>query len=333
MKTATSLPRHATSSAHARARAAAVSASPFVERCGTSICLRGAPFPLYAASVLFASADPTGTMVRARAQGLNTVRLVNFLDESGSPSTAPFDEARWRAVDREIAAGRAAGLHVILDLSTYRNLLGHSQNPYTADWARFLAWVTSRRNTVSGVRYKDDPTIAMVSLAGEIEAPNSDAGRALGETTAQLTAFFARTAREFRAHDPNHLLSTGGLLQLDWDSGIDWRAIGSLTAVDVIAVHVYSRADRLVTLPAVAAWARAHAKPWVLEEFGLPQSAGDRARAAYFGSVITQASQKGAAGIGFWNSGPEHKPGSFDVNSSTPLTWAVVVSSAPRRTL
>jgi hypothetical protein len=284
---------------------------------------------MYAASVLFVNSDPVGTMARARAQGLNTVRLVNFIDEHGNPASAPFDATHWKQVDRAIAAASAADLKVILDLSTYRNVLATTRNPYTMDWGPFLRWVSDRTNTATGVRYKDDPTIAMVSLAGEIEAPNGDAGRALGETPAQITAFFARTAREFKAVDRNHLLSTGGQLQLNWNSGIDWRAIGSLSSVDVLAIHVYSAADRSQTIPAVSAWARANRKPWLLEEFGLAQKAGDRTRATYFRSLITQASRAGAAGIGYWNCGPELKPGTFDVNRGTPLTWAVIASSAP----
>jgi hypothetical protein len=310
-------------------RATATAPSPFVQRCGASLCLAGKPFPMFAASVLSVNDDPSGTMARARAQGLNTVRLVNFLDEHGDPATAPFDLSHWAAVDRAIAAARAAGLKVILDLSTYRNLLAASRNPYTADWGSFLRWVFARKSTTSGIQYKDDPTIALVDLAGEIEAPNSDAGRALGETSDQITAFFTRTAREFKADDPNHVLSTGGLLQLDWDSGIDWRTIGSIASIDMLAIHVYSAADRLKTIPAVSSWARANGKPWMLEEFGLPQRTGDETRANYFGSVFAKAEQTGAAGVGFWNSGPQLNGDSYDVNQATPLTWLAVSSNAP----
>jgi hypothetical protein len=268
-------------------------------------------------------------MDAARAQGLNTVRLVNFLHEDGNPATAPYDEGSWRLVDEDIAQARTRGLLVILDLSTYRNLLQRHGNPYTADWGLFLRWVAARRNTVAGTRYRDDPTIAMIALAGEVDGPNSSPGRALGLTTKQLTDFYSRSAREWKAADPNHIVSTGGFLSLDWNSGIDWRAIGMLPAIDLLAIHVYSDNDRNITEPAVAAWALENGKAWFVEEFGETQSVGDAWRAGYFRSVIAQARANGSAGVAFWNLGPEVVGGSHDVNPSTPLTWGTVKTAAP----
>lgn len=322
------IPRRLATTTSARLHAATPS-SPFLKTCGRAFCKGGSAFSLYGASALFASADPAATMERARAQGLNTVRLVNFLHEDGNPASAPYDASSWRAVDREIAQAASAGLLVILDLSTYRNLLQRHGNPYTTDWGPFLRWVAARKNTVTNVVYRDDPTIGMIALAGEADGPNSSSGRAMNLTTQEVTRFYARSAREWKAADPNHIVSTGGFLYLDWNSGIDWRAIGGLSDIDVLAVHVYSDNDRTMTVPAVAAWARNAAKPWLVEEFGQTQSTGDSTRAAYFRSVISDMRARGTAGVAFWNLGPEVAPGSHDVNPSTPLTWRLVKELAP----
>jgi endo-1,4-beta-mannosidase len=307
-----------------------------MQTCGTSFCLEGSPIALVGASTLGGLDDPSGRIALAGAAHLNTVRVVDFLDEQAPDlATAPFDEARWTRVDREIAAARHAGLHVILDLSTYRNLLMHHQvNPYTFDWAPFVATVAGRVNTVTGVAYRDDPTIAIISIAGEVEPLTR--GSAVTPTTPQLTEFYARTLREMHDADPNHLVSAGGLLQLDWNSGIDWRSIFELPGNDIPAIHVYSARDETVTLPAVAVAMRALGKPWIIEEFGIPQSAGDATRAAAFRRIFGEATTADAAGVLFWDLGPElngvgGKAETYDINPATPLTFATVVGYASSR--
>jgi endo-1,4-beta-mannosidase len=188
----------------------------FVTTCGRQLCIDGRPWLLYGASAYRGLADPLATVRRVQDAGLNTLRIVNFLDEEhGQPATAPFDESSWQQVDRLIATAAAAHLRVILDLSTYRNLLLHAGvNPYTTDWGPVVDFVTSRRNTVTGVRYRDDPTIALISLAGEVE-PFEHSDTDVGVERAHITTFFTRTLGQWKAADPRHLVNTGGLLHLD----------------------------------------------------------------------------------------------------------------------
>ena len=306
----------------------------FVSACGTSLCLGGRTWYLFGASDLGGLDDPTGTAELAVAARLDTLRIVDFLDEHGPVDSAPYDPVRWSRVDAAIAAAGRSGLHVLLDLSTYRNLLWNAGlNPYTWDWGPFVAFVTQRANMVSGLRYRDDPTIALVAFAGEIEPLNTPANTR-GVTTPQVTGFFERTLGQWRAQDGRHLLSTGGLLQLDWDSGIDWRAIFGLANVDVCSIHDHSAADRTITTPQVAAYCASIGKPWITEEFGWPQSVGDGARADAFRAMYALQRRWAAAGVAFWNLGPEIAGANgvtetYDVNRSTSLTWAAVTDSAP----
>jgi endo-1,4-beta-mannosidase len=253
--------------------------------------------------------------------------MVDFLDTRGAVTTAPFDENRWVRVDRGIAAAAARGLKVLLDLSTYRNLLQqHGLNPYNVDWRPFLEFMTRRRNTVTGRIYADDPTISMVVLAGEVDPPNSST-TCCGINTDSINAFFTRTARQFKALDRNHLLCPGGLFHIDWNSGIDYRTIFAIPEIDVAAVHDYDN-GRQNSGPA-AAYCQLIGKPWILEEFGRPQSMGDAARASYFQGIYDSARGFNAAGIGFWNLWTDIRPDTYDVNPSTPLTWEVVRRNAP----
>lgn len=298
--------------------------SPFVTRCGTGLCLAGKPWSMFAASDYGTLGTPDAESVLANEAGVNTIRIVNFLNESGSPSTAPFDAATWAQVDQAIASAKAHNLHVELDLSTYRNLLLNAGlNPYTTSWESFLSFVAHRRNTVTGVVYANDPTIALVAIAGE-PAPINTPSNTLGVTTAELTDFYNTTMTEWKSLDPNHLVTTGGFLQLTWNSGIDWQSIMKLSSDDVCDIHVYSTADQTITLPAVASLCASIGKPWITEEFGFPISLGDAARAAVFNLQFSLQRQYGAAGVGFWNLGPQTDSGSYDVGPSEPLTFAAV---------
>jgi hypothetical protein len=310
------------------------SSGGFVSACGTALCLAGRPWYLYGASDLGGLGDPGARASLAVGARLNTLRVVNFLDEHGSVGSAPYDLAYWSRVDAVIGAARTAGLRVILDLSTYRNLLWNAgRNPYSWDWGPLVAFVTQRSNTVTGIRYGDDPTIALVAFAGEVEPLNTPAN-VLRITAQQLTSFYERTFAQWRANDSRHLLSTGGLLQLAWDSGIDWRSIFGLANDDVCSIHDYSTADQTVTTPAVAAYCASIGKPWITEEFGWDQAVGDAARAADFSAMYGLQSRYAAAGVGFWNlgttvAGTGGVTATHDVNPSTPLTWSVVGSNAP----
>ncbi len=298
----------------------------FVKACGTQLCIDGKPWEPYFASSYDANLHLTWD-INAAAQGhLNTIRINNFLDNDGNPQTAPYDEAHWEIVDRLIAFARAKGLHVLLDLSAYRNLTtqNDTQNPYLVDWKPFLTFVINRVNTVTHLRYGDDTTIALFDIAGEVSPPNGT--DPLHETPLQITSFFARTAREFKALDHHHLLSTGGLYQLNWNSGIDYKTLFSNPNIDVCAVHAPPTGEDAVI---TAQFCGSIHKPWLWEEFFQEQGVGDAARAQFFQQTYDVGKRLHDAGIGFWNLGPGLGVTNDDVGPQTPLVWQVVIKNAP----
>ncbi len=289
---------------------------------------------MFGASVLFAIDDPEPTLRLVPQSGINTLRIVDEIDwKSPDLLSAPFDEGHWANVDRLLALARERGLHVILDVSSVRNLyLEHKMNPYVIDWGPFVRFVTGRVNTVTGVAYRDDPTIALISVAGEVDG--LDQPGPLYPTPRQLVEFYRRTFAQLRQADPNHLLSTGGLTHLDYPADIPWREIFALDDCDVVAIHTYSRGDGLLSLPVVAADAAAIGKPWINEEFGFKQSLGDAARAAATERVYSESFSHGAAGVSVWNLGPQVQgapgvPQTYDINESTPLTLSAMRRHAP----
>ena len=127
--------------------------------------------------------------------------------------------------------------------------------------------------------------------------------------------------------DQNHVISSGGLLQYGWNSGIDWRSI--FQSVDVCALHGYSQSD-VAALSTVAAFCASLGKPWIAEEFGYQQAIGDGARAQAFQAIYDMVRTNQAAGVSFWNVGPELAGHSHDVSPQTPLTWETVRANAPQ---
>ena len=314
--------------------------SAYVTTCGTSLCLEGSVWPMYGASHPIWESNVATTMTLAAEEHLNLVRLTDWMNVNG-PLTGAYAQSQWDTVDAYIAAASAQGLHVVLDLSTYRNLLWNNCVGPSYDWSSFLNWVAHRVNTVSGRVYADDPTIAMVSLAGEYNPPttytytdNSGSSCTMSYSTSDLTSFFERTLSEARADFPNQLVDTGGFSYLDWNSGIDWKTIMADPNDQVCAVHVYSSGDAGTTVPNVSSYCRGLGKPWIIEEFGFQQSLGDAVRAQDVQGRYTLARDYGAAGVAFWNLGPQvqgvnYSATTYDINPQTPLTFAVVVRNAP----
>jgi hypothetical protein len=313
--------------------------------CATLLCADSAPWRLYGATIYhpgnlppeWGIVDPSGTVALARAAGLNAVRLTDFLSTTGDPSAAPFDAVPWARVDTMIAAAEKAGLHVALSLADYREMLWNScVDPYTTNWSRYLTYVGDRVNTVTGRVYKDDPTIAFVSIAGEplqvgrhtFTAETTRRPCTITYTTHDLTAFYKSTTRQWKALGGSVLVDSGGLGYLDLaDSGIDWRSIFSLPTNAFCAIKTYG---------GMQAWAhnaRAYCaairKPIIDEEFGWDQSAGDSRRAAQFQAQYAQLRGMGFAGVAFWNLGYERATSSYDVSPATPLTFEAVEANAP----
>lgn len=314
---------------------------PFVTTCGTRLCLHGRVWHLHGASFIAGWHDIPGRVAMARDAGLNTLRVVNFSCSTCDPSSA-YDEVYWRRVDQSIAEAAVAGLKIILDLSDYRNMLySVGANPYAADWEPYVRFVATRSNTITGLKYGDDPTIALVSFAGEVEPLTADAAYTeRGITAAQVVEFYRRTFAQWRAHDRNHLLNTGAQGHIDWPSGVPWQEMFALPDNAVCGISLYGANNgetaRRITVPAVAGYCGRAGKPWIAQEFGFQQLLGDRARSEQFRTTYEFARMYGAAGSSVWNLGDQDASQAryattFDVFPGTPLTWAAVKEEAARQ--
>lgn len=152
----------------------------------------------------------------------------------------------------------------------------------------YVRAVVSRTNTVTGVRYADDPAIMAWQLANEPRPAGSEARAA-----ANLPAFngwIADTARLIKSMDPHHLVSTGSeglkgsveradiLLDAHRSPDIDyltahiWPANwGWLNRQDMAGTDADARARTAEYIRQHIGFARELGKPLVIEEFGYPR--------------------------------------------------------------
>jgi hypothetical protein len=315
----------------------------FVYVCGTSLCLHGQPFRIKGATT-YGQLDTFDAEVTLAAQArINLLELVEFETKYHDLADA-MSEATWTRVDGALAVAATHGLHVLLNFSSYgQSLAKAGRTPTTTDWQPYLSFVANRMNTVTHVRYADDPTLAMVELWGEIPPPN---GTGTNGTPQQMTDFFKRSLGEWKALDANHLANTGGFSYLNEANaaGIDWKTIMADPSDDVCAVEINSQPDRDVTVPMVSAFCQQLGKPWFLSAWSAcngtpPQFSGDidhytaDAQAALHAAdmyavaadtgVTGAAPSMAAVGSDFWNLGPQASP-TCDVNPMFPMTFAAV---------
>jgi len=124
----------------------------------------------------------------------------------------------------------------------------------------YKAWIAhllNRVNSITGVKYKDDPTIMMWELANEPRCIGSGGANAYPRspncTTDTLVSWAGEMSRYIKSIDRNHLVSVGdeGFLCLpngtDWtdncSEGVDSYAFAALPHVDAMSMHLYPDAD------------------------------------------------------------------------------------------
>jgi len=261
----------------------------------------------------------------ARTAGFDVLRtwafgLIGNADGSNSVAPAPdgvyfqyFDGAKpafndgpdgLERLDYVIDAARRAGLRLVLPLTNnwsdfggidqyvrWRGATHHDDfytDPVIKGWYKeYLDHILNRVNTITGVRYRDDPTIMMWELGNEPRCKGSGIyPQSAACTTATVTGWAGEMSAYLKSLDPHHLVGVGdegffcdGPDAPDWidncGEGVDSIALSSLPAVDVMSYHLYpdswgnrtaAWADGYITRHNTAA--RQIGKPAMLGEFG-----------------------------------------------------------------
>ena len=193
------------------------------------------------------------------------------------------------------------------------------------DYKDWVKYVVNRRNTITGVQYKNDPTIFGWDLMNEPTAVPKRLARAWTQEMATYV----------KSQDPNHLVSSGSANVTDRLGDL------SIPSVDFGTWHGYPLYyklsvvgfDRLIT--EFCGIAAERNKPVVLEEFGYARSNPDQA-AAYRRWLGTLTGDPDCAGWVVWRlvsrqqngSYPEDEHDQFDVHNDGGPLWGVLKAAA-----
>jgi len=215
---------------------AALPALDFVGVDGTAFVAGGRRLALRGEDVANA-ADAFQHLAGARDKGVNLLQIrVDGLAQSSAPGIP--SEAGWRQLDQVLATAAKAGVYILPSLSSFRSgggaarlskgLGGTSSGLYLADgrarqWYLFLlAQAGNRRNTVTGVAYKDDPAIFGWCLGADLGDPDDPLGERAGN-------WARRSAAVIKQADPRHLVGVHFVLEVP-------PALGKAAALDFLAL-------------------------------------------------------------------------------------------------
>ena len=317
--------------------------SNFVVVCGMQLCLRGAPFRIHGATGYGTYDNPASEISLAQAGDVSTLELSEF-DSQYHDLSDVESAATWDRVDAFIAAASQANMHVILNLSEYgQSLQAAGQTATAVDWGPYLSFIANRTNSVTGVMYKDDPTIAMVELFGEICYPGETDSTCPAGTTGtadQMSAFFARSEAEWHADAPNILVSSGGFSHLNGTTGIPWQTIVADPLNATCDIEVNSPDDVSQSVATFTSYCQQLDKPWFLAAwsscYDSPSypftTVTDAAMASHASDMYNLADGQAPAayeaiGSDFWNLDDEGMtPGTCSLYPGFSATWTVVSS-------
>jgi mannan endo-1,4-beta-mannosidase len=189
-----------------------------------------------------------------------------------------------------------------------------------------LERVVTRRNTITGIMYRDDPTIFGYELMNE--------ARCLTGRWAERRAWIAEMSAYLRLLDPNHLIAPG-----DWGYRTaaerrEWLKDHALPNIDYCDVHIYPRDDHdsfVDSPPAlgefianrVAAAAIVN-KPLVFGEFGMSHDGfKGTSQIDWFRAYFDHTARDGAGGAMFWILTPDPDRG-YGITYSSPRDAGVI---------
>lgn len=201
------------------------------------------------------------TMRAATDAGFDVLRMWAFCAGQGGlclqPEPETYDERAFRHLDYVVASAKRYGLKLVPALVNNWGELG-GMDQYVA-WSStatrhddfyvdeecrqfyksFVEKVVTRTNTITGLEYRDDPTIMMWNLANE--------PRALSDPSGDITTeWFAEMASFLKSLDSNHLVTTGmeGFdIRDDWwsaEQGTDFVRAHEIDDIDVCSAHLHA---------------------------------------------------------------------------------------------
>jgi mannan endo-1,4-beta-mannosidase len=324
----------------------ATTGGDWVQRHGSSLWLNGRPFRFAGTNnyyLMYSSPYMVDDVLQtAAANGFTVMRTWGWLDQTpkngvvfqtfdGTAMTYNDGPDGLQRLDYVVAKAGSLGLKLVIPFTNdwadfggmdqYVRWVGGSYHDdfYTNAAAKQLYrdWIShllNHVNSITGVAYKDDPTIMTWELANEPRCVGSGAlPRSASCTTDTLTAWAAEMSAYVKSIDPRHLVSSGseGFLNIAGSTdgtrngydGVDELAIAKLPNIDVLSYHLYpdwwgkDAAWSVTWIRDHVMLARSIGKPSVLGEYGWRDKA---TRNAVFQSWTYTVLRYGGTGALYW---------------------------------
>jgi mannan endo-1,4-beta-mannosidase len=212
-------------------------------------------------------------------------------------------------------------------INVERAMLFYSNDVTRRMYREHVERIVTRRNTVTGTLYKDDPTIMGYELMNEAQAPT---GR-----RHERRAWVAEMSAFIRSLDQDHLITPGTWgYRSAWERR-EWLEEHRLPDVDFVDVHNYPRddLDSFVDSPAALgefienriSAAYAIDKPIVFGEFGMsPDGYKGFSITEWYRSFFENTARMGASGAVYWILTPDKARG-YGISYTTPRDEATRV--------
>ncbi|GAB4848546.1 Mannan endo-1,4-beta-mannosidase 7 [Ancistrocladus abbreviatus] len=250
----------------------------FIRTRGIHFMLNGSPFyanGFNAYWLMYVASDPSqrykvsNVFHEASSHGLSVARTWAFSDGGYRPlqySPGSYNDQMFKGLDFVIAEARRYGIRLILSfVNNYESFGGKKQY---VNWARnqgqylssdddffrnpvvkgyyknHIKTVLNRYNTVTGVLYKNDPTIMAWELMNEPRCTSDPSGRTIQFWIAEMASFV-------KSMDRNHLLEAGleGFyggsypqkmsINPGFNIGTDFIANNQIPGIDFATMHSY----------------------------------------------------------------------------------------------
>ena len=338
----------------------------FVRRIGSTLSLAGRPFRFNGNNTYYLQAEIAyrrnagveETLDKMAELGITVARANAHNDHPPSQDPAAiqtdpgvFNEANLVALDQSVAEAKKRNIRLILKLTNnwtaYGGIeryvqwkVGHT--PSAAEKATFYTdatikqWfkdyvktILLRRNTVTGLLYKDETAIMAWELGNELRNPVSGGGNA-------LVAWMTEMAAYIKSLDTNHLVADGGegfdddatlyagignRYPVAGSEGCSYHRMVQIADIDMVSYHMYPSSWGLNDTTDSTLWikrheelARAAGKVAYLGEYGKraadkspaacslePGRAYDSDRAKVFGAWLEQSAvMQASAGVMAW---------------------------------
>lgn len=372
------------------------SSTSFVKTRGSNFVLDGRPvyvngFNSYWLMVL--ATDPkdrekvTSVFEKAAAHGLTVARSWAFNDgnTSGALQTSPgvYNEEVFKGLDFVVFHAKSYGIRLILSfVNNFKDFGGRAQyvqwgrnaglniksdddfytNPTVKGYYKnHVKTVMTRVNSISGIAYKDDPTIFSWELINEPRCQSDPSGRTVQGWINEMAAYV-------KSIDSNHLLEAGmeGFYgestperkkynPVGDESGTDFIANNNIPWIDFVTVHSYpdiwlAGSDENAQLSFLKKWIQIHLedvervlkKPVLFAEFGksykdpgYSTTQRDRFYNTVYNNIYSTVSSGKAGGGGlFWQlmaEGMDSYADGYDiVLSRNPSIAAIIFSQSHR---